>query len=354
MKEVVFDTNTVHNSYRVLIGDRLEAFSDELISCLRGKRVMILTDSGTRENSFDAIIKLLRASGVGFETALIPSGEQAKSFDALQAVLKALADGGFGRNDIMINLGGGVVGDLGGFAAAIYMRGINSINIPTTLLSMIDSSMGGKTGIDFLGIKNAVGAFHQPVLVLCACEFLSTLSPRELRSGFGEALKYYCISGSGSIKNALLSGTVTPDFIRECCMIKREYVTDDVLDSGKRRILNLGHTFGHAFEAASGFSLTHGEAVCMGLIAAARFGERLGITQNGAALEIEALSASIGLGTDYSEYSVQASAFLMHDKKSASGEIEMAFLERIGKPFLKRVSLGSAASFLTEGAGYGA
>lgn len=346
MLKVDYDVNTRTDKYSVLIDRSIEGAFDALVYYMRGRKVLVLTDKGASDAALSDIVKLLSGANAEFFVHTLEGGESVKSFDALQSIISELIEHSFTRNDLIINLGGGVVGDLGGFAASVYMRGIDHINIPTTLLSMIDSAMGGKTGIDHCGIKNIVGAFHQPRLVLCAVNYLNSLPEREMLSGFGEALKYYCISASPVILSCLLQRSVTPELIEECCIIKRDHVEADVLDGGKRRILNLGHTYGHAFEAASGFSLTHGEAVALGLIAELRLGERLGITEIGTADAALNIVSKLGLTSDCSPYAKSAEEYLKHDKKNASGSIEFAFIRRFGEPFLKRVPIDAAADLL--------
>lgn len=350
MRRVDFDITAPSSEYSALIGERIEEFSDAILSALRGRNALILSDGGASSAALDAIKAILDGGGICHSVLILNGGERAKSFSSLDSVLTELIGANFTRNDIIINLGGGVIGDLGGFAASIYMRGIDYINIPTTMLSMIDSSIGGKTGIDRFGVKNIIGAFHQPQLVICATRFLDSLPEREIRSGFGEALKYYCLSASADIESAILARHADSALIEECCKIKRDCVCSDVLDFGRRRLLNLGHTFGHAFEASSGFELSHGEAVAMGLVAVMRFGEQIGFTERGVAQRIEALVTHLGMSADYSEYSASASEFITHDKKKDSACIEMAFIESFGKPLLRRVPIEAAAAFLLSSA----
>lgn len=348
MRRIDFDITTPSNSYSVLIGERLEEFSDALLSFLRGRKALILCDPGSSTAGLETVQSILNSGCIEHAVHVLEGGEKAKSLASLESVLHALIEGRFSRNDLIINLGGGVVGDLGGFAAAVFMRGIDYINIPTTLLSMIDSSIGGKTGIDHFGLKNMIGAFHQPRLVVCACDLIRSLPEREKLSGFGEVLKYYCLSASPRIENAIKDRRIDPELIGECCAIKLHYVSEDIADHGKRRLLNLGHTFGHAFEASSGFSLSHGEAVALGLAAAAHFGELIGATDSGVAEKIEEFITRLGMSADFSKYSASASAFLHHDKKSDSGSIEMAFIKSFGQPFLMRVPIEQAVRFLSD------
>ncbi len=348
MPRVDFELNMPKSAYSVLIGESLAEFSGPLSSALSGRKALVLTDGGA-EAALGALTALLDENGLAYALHLMGKGEGAKSFDSLLSVLDALLEGGFTKSDVIINLGGGVVGDLGGFAAAVYKRGMNYINMPTTLLSMIDSSVGGKTGVDLGGIKNAVGAFHQPSLVLCACANLKTLPERELRSGFGEVLKYFCISASPIMERSLREGGVTPALIEECCRVKRDFVQNDVHDTGARRILNLGHTFAHALEAASGFGILHGEAVCMGLYSEARFAVSLGLSSPAVPDRIAELASAAGLCCTLPKgIAKSACELLIHDKKNSSGNIEMAFISDFGKPFLHGVSVDTAAKFLAS------
>lgn len=346
MRIVEFNIKAPSSKYEVLIGERIDEFENALFERTLGKKALIMTDDGAAKAALEPLRAMLSRGGITHFTHFVGIGECTKSFDSLIGVLSALSENGFSRNDLIINLGGGVVGDLGGFAASVYMRGIDYINLPTTFLSMIDSAMGGKTGIDFMGIKNNIGAFHQPRLVLCAAELLKTLPQRELLSGFGEVFKYYCISGNEGLLDSMRTRLPSTELIAECCRIKREHVANDVLDSGKRRILNLGHTFGHAFEAASGFSLTHGEAVVLGVAAAERLAVKLGLIEPRTLLSVEALASSLGFKTDHSAYSCHALDFIRHDKKSVSDSVEMVFFSDFGRPFLKHVPFAALSGYL--------
>ena len=349
MRIIEFNIKAPSNQYEVLICERISEFENALFEHTSGKKALILTDEGAANTALEPLRALLSRSGIIHFTHFIGIGERAKSFDSLIGALSALTENGFSRNDLIINLGGGVVGDLGGFAAAVYMRGIDYINLPTTFLSMIDSAIGGKTGIDFHGIKNNIGAFHQPRLVLCAVELLKTLPPRELLSGFGEVFKYYCISGNEGMLDPMCTRMPSPELIAECCRIKKEHVVEDVLDAGKRRILNLGHTFGHAFEAASGFSLTHGEAVVLGIVAAERLAVKLGLIGAHTLHALEALASSLGFKTDHSAYAHHASEFIKHDKKSvSSSSVEMVFFSDFGKTFLRRIPFDALSRYLSD------
>lgn len=335
--------------YRVLIGDRTDGLIPPLLSHIHGCKAFIVTDSTVETLHFNKLREYLSGGGIETHSFILPAGEQNKSIDQLKMILEELLKHSFDRDDILINLGGGVVSDIGGFAASVYMRGIRYVNIPTSLLSMVDSSVGGKTGIDLCGVKNAVGAFFSPTLVIESLEYLATLSESDIRCGVGEIIKYEMISGLDLLGGYIGSGMIGKEVIAKCCSIKKEYVEADLLDRGKRKILNVGHTFGHAFEAASGFALSHGEAVALGIIAETRFGESIGAVPAGLSDAVIKRVSDCGLGTDYSSCKEAASVFIEHDKKRNGDLIAIPFCSSFGSPFIEQVRLLDAVSFLKNG-----
>lgn len=349
MERIVFKSGGQSARYEMLIGSSVTEFGGELRRVLPCGRVFVLTDDNTAPLFLDAVSEQLRAFGIEVFSLVVPAGESSKQLETVRRILAFLLNGNATRRDVLLCLGGGVIGDMGGFAASVYMRGIDFIGMPTTLIGMTDSSVGGKTGVDFCGVKNAVGSFHAPTLVVCCTDFLKTLPPRELRSGIGEIIKYAVIGGD-RISALLQGGAVNdPALISACCQIKKELVEADEFDNGARRILNLGHTFGHAFEAASRFSLSHGEAVGLGLVAVARFGEKLGFTDGSAAQKIAALLHAHGMETDYTPFCTDTAAeLLLHDKKGDRDGIEMVFIKDFGQVFTHRVSVESAIDFLNS------
>lgn len=334
-------------SYKALIGGRLSEFSGEFIRILGGRKALILTDLAIASLHLKKLTEVLDAAGIETKTHIIPAGEKAKNIACFESILSALTDGCFVRGDCLICFGGGSVSDIGGFAASVYKRGMNVVNIPTTLLGMIDSSIGGKNGMDLNAVKNAVGTIHQPRLVLSCTEFLTTLPKREILSGLGEMIKYEAISGKKLLEGA---GDVSSRTIAECVGIKREYVVLDAFDAGARHILNLGHTFGHAFEAASSYELSHGEAVALGLAAEARFGAEIGLIPASVEGEITSLIERSGLPSEYKGYCFDASEFIAHDKKSGGETIDMPFVKSFGEPFIEKVPIKSAQDFLRSAA----
>lgn len=294
----------------------------------KDRKVCVVTDSGVPTEYAE---RLLASLGDGAILHVFPQGEANKNFDTLQGVLRTMLEAGFTRSDAVVALGGGVVGDLAGFAAATYMRGIDFYNIPTTLLSQVDSSVGGKTAVDLDGYKNMIGAFWQPKAVFIDPDLLATLPSRQISNGLCEALKMGATSDPELFKlfenNDVLA---KPDLIEEIIIkaitAKRDVVEIDEHEGGLRKVLNFGHTLGHAIESSCGLSLLHGECVALGIppmCESSELKERLA----------KALG-NIGLDTDAAKYISDKNTVLealSHDKKSASGgKISAVLLKDIG------------------------
>lgn len=328
----------------LLFSDNLPELLKSICNVVDKNKLFIITDDNVANLYLNEILRLLD-NGTYYKILSLPHGEISKSFNGLNSIYEMLAANSAGRNDYILNFGGGMITDLGGFAAATYMRGINYINIPTTLLGMVDSSIGGKTAINFNMTKNLIGAFHMPVLTAIHPDFISTLPEREKKSGLGEMIKYFFISGNEILGNVDFNDTY--DSIKECATIKKEYVELDEFDKAQRRILNFGHTFGHAFESASNFMLSHGEAVGLGMLAVSEFGEKLNITNKGCSKLVKSFLLRNGMPTDYSVYTKDALNELSHDKKFSSGSINMIFIKNPGEPFIHSVELSKAKDFLS-------
>jgi 3-dehydroquinate synthase len=299
-------------SYPILIGSRLIDRAGELIApYLHRPRVHIVTDANVAPIHLDRLTAALDAAGIANAATVVPAGEASKSFASLETLLNALLDARVERKTTLIALGGGVIGDLAGFAAAIVLRGIDFIQIPTTLLAQVDSAVGGKTGIDTRHGKNLVGAFHQPRLVLADTDTLGSLPLREVRAGYAEIAKYGLIDRPAfwdwlEAHGAEVIGagvdTATRDAARthaiaESCRAKAEIVGQDETESGARALLNLGHTFGHAFESLAGFgdAVRHGEAVAIGMVIAFALSERIGLCPAGRTDRIVRHLRAVGL-----------------------------------------------------------
>ncbi len=273
---------------------------------------------------------------------VFPAGEGSKTFQTVEAICRAAARERFDRKACFVALGGGVTGDMTGFAAAIYMRGVSFLQIPTTLLAMVDSSVGGKTGVDLPEGKNLIGVFHQPKLVLIDLDFLDTLPAREIRCGLAEIIKTGVILDAELFAlleedSASLVGRIDParyaKIIRRCCELKAGVVEADEREAGLRAILNYGHTFGHAVEALSGFSISHGEGVAIGMSAAAELAVARGSLTRAEAERQRRLLETVGLPVKLPrEYAVPAVLEAMtRDKKNSGGRIRVVLPEGIGR-----------------------
>ncbi len=267
-------------SYPIVIGSGLLGGGFDLSKHVAGNDCLIVSNETVAPLYLDKLLACV--SGISVETISLPDGEQFKTLDTVQSILDKLVESGANRDTTIIALGGGVVGDIAGFAAACYMRGVAFIQVPTTLLAQVDSSVGGKTGVNHPGGKNLVGAFHQPKLVLVDTDTLNTLPERELRAGIAEVIKYGAIADADffawledSMAKLLAKDAVAlAHAVQRSCEIKAGVVAEDERETGRRAILNFGHTFGHAIERCQGYGdWLHGEAVAAGMVMAAEFGE---------------------------------------------------------------------------------
>jgi 3-dehydroquinate synthase len=351
-------------AYEVRVGDGLLARAGELAApLLLRKRCVIVTDETVGGLHGPALIASLERAGVASTVIAVPPGESSKSFARLEDLCDRLLALDLDRGDQIIAFGGGVVGDLAGFAASIYKRGIDFIQIPTTLLSQVDSSVGGKTAIDTPRGKNLIGAFHQPRLVLCDLGVLDTLPDREMRAGYAEVVKYGLLGDAGFFEELeqdgpkLLArdrGALEAAVARSVSM-KAAIVSEDARDHGKRALLNLGHTFGHAVEAESGFGLLHGEAVALGCALAFRFSAREGLCPGEDAERVTRLFDAAGLATQLEAAPgapFRADSLLAHmrqDKKAEGGSLVLILANRIGEAFAARgVDPAAVRAFLVE------
>lgn len=336
-------------AYDIVIGQSILTEAGTLIRVRLGvRRCVIITDSVV-EPLYRARLEAMLVAG-GHEvlaTLVIPAGEANKNFAQLQPLLDKMLSAGVDRKTLVVALGGGVVGDMAGLAASLVMRGLDFVQIPTTLLAQVDSSVGGKTGIDTPYGKNTIGAFYQPRLVLADVSLLDSLTAREMRAGYAEIVKYgliadeaffrWCVAHGGK----LLSGSPEAQIqaIGVSCATKARIVAEDEREAGKRALLNLGHTFGHALEAALGFGnlLVHGEAVAIGTLMAFRLSVRLGLCPAMDYDEVRAHFADIGLplAPPAFAYDIDRLIGLMaQDKKAESGKITLILARGIGQAFV--------------------
>ena len=299
-----------------------------------GSQAMLISETNVYPLYGERVKASLEKAGFAVSTFVFPAGEASKQLSTVLEMYSALARQGFTRTDFIVTLGGGVCGDMGGFAAATYLRGIPFAQVPTTLLSQVDASVGGKTGVDLPFGKNLVGAFHQPLAVIEDPDTLKTLSPHYFRDGLGEVIKYGCIQ-SRELFEALEEGRALDDLeavLARCVACKKELVEEDAKDTGRRMILNFGHTFGHALEKLHHFrELSHGEAVGIGMVMACTAGERLGVTRPGTAQRVKAVLEQYGLPTQdrFSKEEVVAATAL--DKKSDGDTLRLILLKDIGE-----------------------
>lgn len=338
-------------SYDIQIGNGLlDEAGPLLLPILQQKRVFIVSDHTVAGLHLDRLVASLDRAGITSERFILPPGEETKCFAELERLLDAMLEKRIERRTAILALGGGVIGDLAGFAASIVLRGVDFIQVPTTLLAQIDSAVGGKTAIDTRYGKNLVGAFHQPRLVLTDTDTLDTLPPRERRAGYAEMVKYALINDAPFLDwlemngGGLLDGDAERrrSAIARCCRAKAAIVGADERESGDRALLNLGHTFAHALEAEAGFgaSLLHGEAVGVGLVLAFELSAALGLAPSDDARRIETHLAACGLITRPAAAlgrPVNADALIRHmagDKKVRDGRVTFVLARGIGQAFV--------------------
>jgi len=341
-------------SYDVLVGDGLLRQAGEKIAAVCGNRasgginaVMLVTDDTVNGLYGDAAENSLRSAGYTVSRFVFPSGERSKNMDTFAALLNALGDANLTRSDAVAALGGGVPGDMAGFAAAVYLRGIRFIQMPTTLLAMVDSSVGGKTAIDLKTGKNQAGAFYQPDIVLCDTGVLETLPGEVFTDGCAEMIKHGVILSAELF--GLLKQPVMPrleDIIARNIAIKRDIVVADEKDAGIRKILNFGHTIGHGVEKLSGYAVTHGKAVSVGMAAASRGAYRLGICGADCYDEIIGMLERYGLPVETDIEPERLIEAALYDKKRGGGHISFILPERIGKCVIKEFPIESLDEFM--------
>jgi 3-dehydroquinate synthase len=334
-------------SYPIYIGQNLLSDDSLITRHVGGKRVAIVTNTTVAPLYLERVCQVLRAAGKQVTTVVLPDGEEEKNWASLMRVFDALLGEKCDRKTTLLALGGGVIGDLTGFAAATYMRGVPFIQVPTTLLSQVDSSVGGKTGINHPLGKNMIGAFYQPQAVIADTATLSTLPPRELSAGLAEVIKYGAIIDVPFFEwmEANIERLVARDpqalayAIQRSCEIKADVVRQDEREGGLRAILNFGHTFGHAIEAGMGYGeWLHGEAVGCGMVMAADLSARLGFIDATAQERIRALVAAAGLPTVAPSFPPQRWLELMEvDKKNEGGQIKFILVKPLGEAHITTV-----------------
>ena len=299
-------------------------------------KIAVLSDDKVFPLYGKSVIESLEKAGFSTVCHIIPNGEQSKTLDNVTAFIDSMVKAQVTRTDMVMALGGGVVGDMAGFAAAIYLRGIPYIQVPTTLLAAVDSSVGGKTAVDISAGKNLVGAFHQPVLVYLDTETLNTLDPAVMRDGFAEVLKYGFILDRELAHTTARPGTFDLEqVIARCISIKRDVVEKDEFDKGLRGLLNFGHTFGHAIEKLSGFTITHGSAVARGMIIAAKVAKVYGFTDYTDV--ITKVVKDYGFETECPFSADELYGVILSDKKRSGADITLVLPKEIGACTLEKM-----------------
>jgi 3-dehydroquinate synthase len=370
----VNNPNILHNvpvslaerSYNIAIGQNLIANAGGLVvPFLKRPFAAIVTDENVAKLHLASLEKSLAANGIETKSIILPAGETTKSYKYLAELCDGLLRAGVERRDIVIALGGGVIGDLTGFAASILRRGVNFIQIPTSLLAQVDSSVGGKTGINSPLGKNLIGAFHQPVAVLADLEVLNTLPKRQRAAGYAEVAKYGLLGDAKFFDwldnnvDVIVNGgndmSAMAHAVQTCCAMKARIVAEDETETGVRALLNLGHTFGHALEAATGYSdrLLHGEAVAIGMVQAFKFSEQLGVCAKGTHERVVKHLKSAGLPTHCSEIPAtlppneKLVELMRQDKKAVGGKLTFILAKSVGETYIaKGVAESEVMSFL--------
>ncbi len=367
------DKNTINvpvslgsRSYVIDIGHGLLASAGKtILPHLKRKCVAIVTDENVARHHLAALLSSLQAENIEATPIILPPGETTKSYHHLAHVCDALLAAGVERRDVVIAFGGGVIGDLAGFASAILRRGVNFIQVPTSLLAQVDSSVGGKTGINSAHGKNLIGAFHQPVHVIADLALLQTLPQRQRAAGYAEVVKYGLLGDASFFEwldghvDDVLAGepAALAHAVQTSCKMKARIVAEDEAETGVRALLNLGHTFGHAYEAATGYSdkLLHGEAVAIGMVQAFRFSEMQGLCAAGTAERVVRHLQRARLPTHPSEipYAFPPPEKLLElmrqDKKAVGGKLTFVLARAIGEAFVARdVADATVLKFLQQ------
>jgi len=344
-------TVNASKTYEIVIGAGLlsEAgrFARETVG---GLAAGIIMDDTVAELFGKPLTDSLVSNGYRTSGYVFPHGEESKNADTFLSILNIFAAEGLSRTDLVVALGGGVTGDLAGFAAACYMRGIGLVQIPTTLLAMVDSSVGGKTAINLAAGKNLAGAFYQPDLVLCDVSLLCSLPPEVFRDGCAEVIKYGAIADRALFESLIkpvnehLSAVIT-----RCLEIKRDIVTIDEFDNGKRKLLNFGHTVGHAIELLSGYKTSHGNAVAAGMAVVTRAAFGMGVCDKGCLQSIIDMLSRYGLQVNTPYRPEELARACLSDKKRDGSNLTMVFPVEIGKCELKEIPVGELETVLRLG-----
>ena len=347
MKEICVKTS---DSYKIYIGENILPSAGDIIKkTVSICKILIICD----DNVFPLYNKALKDSllKTGYEVRefVIKAGEQSKNFSVAEDIINYLAENNFTRTDIIVALGGGVVGDISGFCAAIYFRGIKFVQIPTTFLAAIDSSVGGKTGINLFAGKNLVGAFHQPAAVITDCKLFSTLSKQVFAQGVAEGIKYGVIKDENLFNDFVNGISNICETVYHCVDIKREIVEKDEFDHADRQLLNFGHTIGHAVEKCSGFKISHGEGVAIGMNIAAKIAYKEGLSDVDLSENIKKACLKFGLPVTCNFNSDELSKAALSDKKRTGEYINLILPIKIGNCIIKKYQKNQLKKLIESG-----
>lgn len=336
---------------RVLIGKGLfENFGHHVLNITEPCKVLILSDETVAKFYIEKLRKNLEKSGFKISEFIIKPGEKSKTLSTATKIYEKMAADFFSRSDMVVSLGGGVVSDIAGFAAATYLRGIKFVSIPTSLLAQIDASIGGKNGVNLSFGKNLVGTFYSPELVLVDSNFLLTLPQKELRCGIAEAIKCGCIKDEKLFEifeNENFENNLD-EIIKRSIAVKKQLAEKDEFDLGERKLLNFGHTLGHAYEKLGNFeTFSHGEAVAIGMNEITKISEKLGLTKAGTAERLAEVLKKNSLPVSSSFAKKDVLKAVLHDKKISGSFIDLAVLKSIGSSFIHRVPCSRIADFLS-------
>ena len=348
MREIIVSAS---KNYTVRVEAGLLPKAGEMIAeACGGDLAAIVTDDTVDKLYGDPVERSLRESGYATTRFVFPHGERSKSMDTYVSLLNALAGAGMTRSDVVVALGGGVVGDLAGFAAATYLRGVPFAQIPTTLLAMVDSSVGGKTAVDLAAGKNQAGAFYQPDVVICDIDALGTLPNEVFTDGCAEMIKHGVILSADLFETLKAPiGHIMEDVVARNITIKRDIVAQDERDSGVRQLLNFGHTIGHGVEKHSGYGMGHGKAVAIGMSVVSRGASRMGICGEDCHLEIVEMLRRYGLPSETAISPELLFEAATHDKKRSGGSVGLILPERIGKCARRSFTMGELDEFIRLG-----
>ena len=339
-------------AYDVTVGSGLLAQCGQRLSGILGRcRIAVIADSTVAPLYLNTVTESLRNASFDVSTCIYPAGEENKNFTTLSDILETLAEQQLTRSDCVAALGGGVCGDMSGFAAGCYLRGIRFVQLPTTLLSAVDSSVGGKTAIDLKAGKNLAGVFLQPAAVLCDTDCLNTLPPHTLADGAAEAIKTGILCSRELFQDIAAGAlrTQPQDIIARCIAFKGRVVEEDPLDNGIRRTLNLGHTIGHAIEKCADFTISHGHAVAIGTVVMAKAAEKLGWCQEPCSREIAQVMEQYDLPTSTHFSAAQLAAAAASDKKRRGGDISIVVPEAIGRCVMRKIPVSRLEEVFAAG-----